>query len=538
MAITRPAYILPHYNFQAVDYEDCWIEATYVDVETSWLVKAIGEKGIKVWRYLNNRTNEEGITHAALHVMAKKLKMPERTVSYYLQKLNKCRLAIYDKDRLGIQKLTMQIYTGDPGDPRNYIRCFLRHMRGKYGKMHCSIPHMAYEQIKQLVPHGGKRAGAGRKPTGKVTRKDTRDRTVKPKKHSIVIHVKRKGSDTPKALDEAVCGNQGCGPNREKPKSKSLQGSFSSELLRTASVSEASEPPPHLAVVPSVVVEGKEGKEGKERLASLERPRLTLVRGNPATAFQSPHMDLNPTTPSRVEDLIVSTGKRSLGFGLRFRSKEVQQADRLKRDRIAYAKQKNLIPLTPYQINTVIIPHPPAIPHNAHDNEIARRCLEAYSGVLRKYRDQRCWLDLPKLKKSKLFAKLVTAGKELIRYDIAPYDWVIWSFKMAAQYGNVKTPTMAWVFSIKRIQKNAEWHEPFTIRRRVVTIPIQQEIVVRYKKMIGILGTTGNWLKAMEEAFPSGTEYEFDKMVARGSAEAAALQKNFNERAQDGECLW
>lgn len=548
--MTKPAYTLYDLENQYVDSEDLAESRSpvaCVDVSTAWLTRIIGPKGMLVWRLLNRCTDANGITHISLPSMAKRLKMPERTVSYHLQKLNKVRLAIYDKDRYGLQKMTTSLE--DLGDTRFHLRGFHRAVRGRYGKLHCAVPYQAYLVLKTLNPHGGAREGAGRKATGKPTRKDTRNRKRPEISPTEVFHMKNKEDDAVNPTAPSKCGNQVCGPKSIEKGEVREKGS---KLLRTASVSEASEPPPHAAVTLFGEDGRREAWEGKEVLASCERPRLTLVGGNPTHLSQPTSHMLQPFFPPLPPLAVRERDPQDLSFLLEssecdpeggvfflpYGEKDARRAEKAAAYREIVFRRK-LMPHDPLdRMQDVVVPPPPQIPRDANDQTVVRMCLDAYASVLRKKQDKHCWMDFPKLKKSRLYKVLLKTGKELQKYRISPVTWSNFRFSVFEGYTTGKIPTMAWVFSAKAItDENMRWQEQsYVLSRRVFVMKEKREFFQRWLYFKRLVETTLDVETSRARAFPCGRS--FDEMVEAINAKVAKIQQRVNERYEDGAYLW
>jgi len=193
-------------------------------------------------------------------------------------------------------------------------------------------------------------------------------------------------------------------------------------------------------------------------------------------------------------------------------------------------------------IRPATVPPPPVIPDEAPDLRAATMCAEAYWGELRStYEGQ--YGRRGDVARSKHFAALTAAGRFLREEGVSPAVWVQWSIRCWAQTaaGERKPPTMAWVFSARRMESKWEWflHECGSNDSRW-HLPIggtHRKLLNRWCSLaVAVRGRTlDEAARLVAHFFPGDT---YNEMVAEARAEVEQQQMMLDEDVRRGRWIW
>ena len=146
--------------------------------------------------------------------------------------------------------------------------------------------------------------------------------------------------------------------------------------------------------------------------------------------------------------------------------------------------------------------------------------------------------------KSKHFSRLVKAAAKFIEHQVAPASWCAWSCEVWRLYINSRTvPTMAWVFDVKRIEKQHGWFhadgEEVLAGMHVYT-PSARELLDRRARMFAHIAFHVNPSSELLERirdyhFPNNL---YDELSKRAVVEAREYKHDLQLQVSAGKWVW
>lgn len=198
-------------------------------------------------------------------------------------------------------------------------------------------------------------------------------------------------------------------------------------------------------------------------------------------------------------------------------------------------------------IKPIVVPPPQPLPPSSELVTYAQ-CVEQlagwYRGVLRDRFGYVSGFGGSDVRKMKDYRKLCDFVDELVKAQVPPASWVLFSFDVWAEYGRTGgPPTVAWVFSLNRLRENRKWFEDKQARYfggRTYFAEEHIELVHKWRMMwdavmVARPQTREQLLVVVDRFFP-GTSYE--KAVNAAQVSTRRLEQYLREAVEQGRPVW
>lgn len=189
------------------------------------------------------------------------------------------------------------------------------------------------------------------------------------------------------------------------------------------------------------------------------------------------------------------------------------------------------------------IPSPPHLDPNESTDNNAQLLDRAYRQALQ-FRLGMTTRSARNISRSKNYKALVRAVEDVLSAEVDPTSWAVWSATVwkdfACKGRKLRRPTVAWMFSAKRLKERAGWfrRESRQLGGQLIYGKKHRELLSRYARMHSELRKTprGDVAAIVDHHFPPRATY--DQLVNAARAEADANRRRYETILSRGGFIW
>lgn len=192
------------------------------------------------------------------------------------------------------------------------------------------------------------------------------------------------------------------------------------------------------------------------------------------------------------------------------------------------------------RIQNATVPRPRPLSDEISDERGAVIVASLYGGACEAITGKPCWVAKPaQLMRSRNYRVVLDAVRFMRENDIPPAAWIMLSFAAWRHIANTRTkpPTMGWVFSVKRLERDTGWRAYEDAGGNDLWGPLEKSVVHRYARMLDAIDRDGNYedaSKVVARFFPEG----FDEAVAAANKAAKETQTVIDKKVAAGGWAW